>query len=898
MVRKKIDNRIRIIIENSCLSFHRSLFVIVGEKSRDNVVVLHEMLSKAEVKARPSVLWCYKKDLGFSTNKKKRQRLKKAQSVQGKHNIDVDDPLEYFIASTNIRYCYYSETQSILGQTFGMAILQDFEALTPNLLARTVETVAGGGMIIILLQTLKSLKQLYTMAMDVHARYRTEVHQDIVCRFNERFILSLPTCSDCLVLDDKLNILPISSNALSIKPLPPKTMDSKKSPEEEKLLELKSSLSDKEPRSVLIKLCKTFDQAEAVMKFIESLSEKTLRTTVTLTSARGRGKSAALGLAIAAAIAYKYTNILVTSPHPENLRTLFKFLLQGLDALGYEKSSDYEEIRATNQEFNKAIIQVNIMRHHRQTVKYIHPSTGTKLGLVELVVIDEAAAIPLTFVQDLLGPYLVFMASTINGYEGTGRSLSLKLISQLRKQSSNKESTNQNFQQKSKGRVLYEITLNESIRYHNGDKVEEWLNRLLCLDVSVPPANLMECPAPSDCKLYYVSRDTLFSYNKFAEKFLRKLVSIFVASHYKNSPNDLLIMSDAPAHHIFCLCAPSSKKLPEILCVLQVCYEGKLSENTVKNELSRGRRGAGDLIPWTISQEFFEEHFSSLSGARVVRIATHPEYQNRGYGLQALKLLQEFYEGKFISSKSVTVNMTPMVIENESEFESNLLEERVEPRTSLPPLLYELEQVKPEILDYIGVSYGLSQDLLRFWKRAGFSPVYLAHAPNQLTGEQTCIMLKQLKGLTTSSDWLSSFWFDFCDKLIYCLPLPKLQPHLALDLTLSDAFKSNCVGISKPEVLCHLTEVDLAIINRICTNKQHLPPNYIIAALSRFYFTHRLPDVSLTKHEMAILFSIGILNASFEKVSEDLNMELKQIKEHFCHSFIKVADSVLHSAGL
>lgn len=55
------------------------------------------------------------------------------------------------------------------------------------------------------------------------------------------------------------------------------------------------------------------------------------------------------------------------------------------------------------------------MRKHRQIVKYIHPSSGTKLGLVELVVIDEAAAIPLPFVQEMMGPYLVFMASTING---------------------------------------------------------------------------------------------------------------------------------------------------------------------------------------------------------------------------------------------------------------------------------------------------------------------------------------------------------------------------------------------------------------------------------------------------------------------------------------------------
>lgn len=46
---------------------HRSLFVIVGDRGRDQVVNLHHMLSKLRVKARPSVLWCYSKELGFST---------------------------------------------------------------------------------------------------------------------------------------------------------------------------------------------------------------------------------------------------------------------------------------------------------------------------------------------------------------------------------------------------------------------------------------------------------------------------------------------------------------------------------------------------------------------------------------------------------------------------------------------------------------------------------------------------------------------------------------------------------------------------------------------------------------------------------------------------------------
>ena len=66
MPRKKVDNRLRVTIENGVSSRQRSMFVIVGEKARDQVVLLHHVLSKATVKARPSVLWCYKKDLGFS----------------------------------------------------------------------------------------------------------------------------------------------------------------------------------------------------------------------------------------------------------------------------------------------------------------------------------------------------------------------------------------------------------------------------------------------------------------------------------------------------------------------------------------------------------------------------------------------------------------------------------------------------------------------------------------------------------------------------------------------------------------------------------------------------------------------------------------------------------------
>ena len=70
-----------------------------------------------------------------------------------------------------------------------------------------------------LFNTMTSLKQLYEISMDVHSRYRTDAHQIVEPRFNERFILSLSNCKTCLAIDDELNILPITQHINDIKEL-------------------------------------------------------------------------------------------------------------------------------------------------------------------------------------------------------------------------------------------------------------------------------------------------------------------------------------------------------------------------------------------------------------------------------------------------------------------------------------------------------------------------------------------------------------------------------------------------------------------------------------------------------------------------------------------------------
>ncbi|XP_053283475.1 RNA cytidine acetyltransferase [Pleuronectes platessa] len=911
-VRKKVDNRIRVQIENGVALKHRTLFVVVGDRGRDQVVILHHMLSKATVRARPSVLWCYKKELGFSSNRKKRMKHLQKKIKTGTLNLNQDDPFELFVAATNIRYCYYNETHKILGNTFGMCVLQDFEALTPNLLARTVETVEGGGIVVILLRTMNSLKQLYTMTMDVHSRYRTEAHQDVVGRFNERFILSLASCKNCVAIDDQLNILPISSHMANIHPVPPKTQEDGLSPREQELKELKESLQDTQPVGVLVDSCKTMDQAKGVLKFIEAISEKTLRTTVTLTAARGRGKSAALGLAVAGAVAFGYSNIFVTSPSPDNLHTMFEFIFKGFDALQYQEHLDYEIIQSLNPEFNKAVVRVNIFKEHRQTIQYIHPGDAVKLGQAELLVIDEAAAIPLPLVKKLLGPYLVFMASTINGYEGTGRSLSLKLIQQLRQQSASSqlstsaENRGSNTARLAAARSLHEVSLHESIRYAPGDAVEKWLNELLCLDCLNIPRLISGCPLPQTCDLYYVNRDTLFCYHKASEAFLQRLMALYVASHYKNSPNDLQMLSDAPAHHMFCLLPPvppTQNSLPEVLAVVQVCLEGEISQQSILNSLSRGKKASGDLIPWTVSEQFQDPEFGSLSGARVVRIAVNPDYQGMGYGSRALQLLQMYYEGKFPTMDEST-NLNPNEITSVSSEAVSLLEEVVTPRKELPPLLLKLSERRAERLDYLGVSYGLTTQLLKFWKKAGFTPVYLRQTPNDLTGEHSCVMLKELNTdeAPEQSQWLAAFWKDFRRRFVSLLSyqFSSFNPSLALSILQNKKAKEETSTLSRSELDSHFSPYDLKRLELYSRSMvdYHLIMD-LIPVVSRMFFLKQLGNISISAAQCALLLGIGLQHKTVDKLEKEIELPSSQLMGLFnrlIRKFVQAFTSIQEKA--
>ena len=71
--------------------------------------------------------------------------------------------------------------------------------------------------------------------------------------------------------------------------------------------------------------------------------------------------------------------------------------------------------------------------------------------------------------------------------------------------------------------------------------------------------------------------------------------------------------------------------------------EGKISKEAVEEAKTLDNLPAGDLIPWTVSNLYQDDDFPQLSGARIVRIATHPSAQRKGYGSRAMELLDEYF---------------------------------------------------------------------------------------------------------------------------------------------------------------------------------------------------------------------------------------------------------------
>ncbi|KAI1718066.1 GNAT acetyltransferase 2 domain-containing protein [Ditylenchus destructor] len=353
------------------------------------------------------------------------------------------------------------------------------------------------------------------------------------------------------------------------------------------------------------------------------------------------------------------------------------------------------------------------------------------------------------------------------------------------------------------------------------------------------------------------------------------------------------MLSDAPAHHVFVLMPPvqeNGTKVPQILAVVQICLEGSLSKKSATDGLEKGKRAAGDLIPWTLSQQFLDNDFPTLTGARIVRVAVHPDFQGMGYGSRAMQLVHQYYNGDFYSVKDNNASMDTEINVVRGEEETDeflLLDEEIEPRTNLPPLLLRLAERPAEQLDYIGVSFGLTIGLLKFWKRLKYVPVYLRQTTNDLTGEHTCIMLKRFAvdvDQTSKSDgtWLPAYFREFRHRFIPSLGFSfcSFLPHTVLSLLDEKVALANTVAenkfLTREELRLFLPDSDLKRLSqfsRSMADKSLIMD--LLPVIASIYFSRRV-DLDLDYRQAAVLLCVGLQRKTVEKAAEELDLPVNQ----------------------
>lgn len=308
----------------------------------------------------------------------------------------------------------------------------------------------------------------------------------------------------------------------------------------------------------------------AIKAIIKTITSHRRRPLV-LTANRGRGKSAALGIAAKQLVESGIQKILICAPCKNATNTLFKH---------------------AGDSSNITFIAPDLLLNEK-------PSC-------DLLMIDEAATLPVPMLEAITKHYsrLVF-ATTLHGYEGSGRGFALRFQKRL------KEITPQT-------RSLH---LDQPIRWDKGDPLEQFTLQHLCLTES-------QTKVPSYEKQQTVHFEIIKIAKLLADHtLLTQLFSLLVNAHYQTKPSDLEKLFNDTSLSILAL-----RQNKQILAVALINHEGGLEEQLTEQIYRGERRLKGHLVAQSLTFHCASQEAATHNYARIQRIATHPALQQQGLG--------------------------------------------------------------------------------------------------------------------------------------------------------------------------------------------------------------------------------------------------------------------------
>ncbi|MCO6439979.1 MAG: tRNA(Met) cytidine acetyltransferase, partial [Nitrococcus mobilis] len=276
------------------------------------------------------------------------------------------------ITPLNARHAF-----SVLGKEIDALVVDAWDGFDPDAFGATIGAVHGGGLVLLLAPPLAKWPDYADPATDRITAY-PYTRGELPGRYLKRLVRVIHSSAHALVLEPD-------------HPLPRVTLP---------------TLSQHGAATRSSRTLPTPDQQRAIAA-IERCARGHRHRPVVLTSDRGRGKSAALGIAAARLLHAGCTRIIVTAPSLAAATTVFTHARCLMPAA-----------RAARGHLSDG----------GGKLEFMAPDALLRRSqAAELLLVDEAAAISTAVLSTLLRRYpRIVFASTVHGYEGSGRGFALR----------------------------------------------------------------------------------------------------------------------------------------------------------------------------------------------------------------------------------------------------------------------------------------------------------------------------------------------------------------------------------------------------------------------------------------------------------------------------------------
>ncbi|RUM90108.1 MAG: hypothetical protein DSZ27_09630 [Thiomicrospira sp.] len=321
-----------------------------------------------------------------------------------------------------------------------------------------------------------------------------------------------------------------------------------------------------------------------------------------LTADRGRGKSTALGLACVELIRSGKKHITLTAARLTQVQMAFRAIEEQIDALTYNGFECIEK--------RPGLV---VFEHNNQPYRIEFKAPDdliAKTNVTDILLIDESAHLPLPMLKQLLQQYSrTVLATTQQGYEGSGRGFQLKLSHYLTQHYPGWKP----------------LQLKTPIRWHAQDPLEKSVNQLLLLEEALPEVKSHQSSPIEACQIERCSVLALLDSSKGKTR-LKQIFQLLTQAHYQTRPNDLMQILEVPNQQLWV-----AQVSGQIIGVLLAVEEGLLPQ-----DLGENRRAQGHLFPQLMAKNTADRSWLALKTLRIQRIAVQLNAQQQGIGSQLL----------------------------------------------------------------------------------------------------------------------------------------------------------------------------------------------------------------------------------------------------------------------